>query len=107
MSFHLNNHYCNYCNDEILHWFYNTTFFLSCIFNYTITITSKLHFVQFQAGELKKKKEAEERRKFPLEQRLKQKIVGQEGPISTVAAGIHSVRTLNGVLLIQCTVYSY
>ncbi|KAF4521273.1 hypothetical protein B566_EDAN008476 [Ephemera danica] len=41
-----------------------------------------------KAAELKRKKEAEERRKFPLEQRLKQKIVGQEGPISTVAAAI-------------------
>lgn len=30
--------------------------------------------------------EAEERRRFPLEQRLKQHIVGQEGPISVVAS---------------------
>jgi ATP-dependent Clp protease ATP-binding subunit ClpB len=36
---------------------------------------------------MKKKREAEERRKFPLEQRLKQRIVGQEGPITTVASG--------------------
>lgn len=40
-----------------------------------------------QVDELRKKREAEERRKFPLEQRLKQRIVGQEGPISTVASG--------------------
>ncbi|XP_020293306.1 caseinolytic peptidase B protein homolog isoform X2 [Pseudomyrmex gracilis] len=32
--------------------------------------------------------EAEERRRFPLEQRLKQHIVGQEGPISIVASTI-------------------
>jgi len=36
----------------------------------------------------KKKKEMEERRKFPLEQRLKEFIVGQEGPITTVASAI-------------------
>jgi len=36
----------------------------------------------------KKKLEMEERRKFPLEQRLKEFIVGQEGPISTVASAI-------------------
>lgn len=30
--------------------------------------------------------ETEERRRFPLEQRLKEKIVGQEGPISIVAS---------------------
>jgi len=33
------------------------------------------------------RKEAEERRRFPLEQRLKQYIVGQEGAITTVASG--------------------
>jgi len=32
------------------------------------------------------RKEAEERRRFPLEQRLKQYIVGQEGAITTVAS---------------------
>ncbi|KAK0073001.1 hypothetical protein PV325_010397, partial [Microctonus aethiopoides] len=36
--------------------------------------------------ELVKEKEAEERRRYPLEQRLKQNIVGQEGPISIVAS---------------------
>jgi ATP-dependent Clp protease ATP-binding subunit ClpB len=30
----------------------------------------------------------EERRKFPLEQRLKEYIVGQEGAITTVASAI-------------------
>ncbi|KAI1294249.1 Caseinolytic peptidase B -like protein [Halotydeus destructor] len=43
-----------------------------------------------------KKKEAEERRRFPLEQRLKQAIVGQEGAINTVAACIR--RKENGWL---------
>ncbi|TGZ48126.1 mitochondrial disaggregase [Temnothorax longispinosus] len=38
--------------------------------------------------EIAKEKEAEERRRFPLEQRLKQNIVGQEGPISIVASTI-------------------
>ncbi|XP_012234478.1 mitochondrial disaggregase-like isoform X2 [Linepithema humile] len=38
--------------------------------------------------EIIKEKEAEERRRFPLEQRLKQNIVGQEGPISIVASTI-------------------
>ncbi|XP_070169678.1 mitochondrial disaggregase [Polyergus mexicanus] len=38
--------------------------------------------------EIVKEKEAEERRRFPLEQRLKQHIVGQEGPISIVASTI-------------------
>lgn len=38
--------------------------------------------------EMVKEKEAEERRRFPLEQRLKQHIVGQEGPISIVASTI-------------------
>lgn len=38
--------------------------------------------------QLRREKESEERRKFPLEQRLKQVIVGQEGAITTVAAAI-------------------
>ncbi|XP_078048094.1 mitochondrial disaggregase isoform X1 [Augochlora pura] len=38
--------------------------------------------------EIMKEKEKEERRRFPLEQRLKQHIVGQEGPISVVASTI-------------------
>ena len=38
--------------------------------------------------ERKKKIEMEERRKFPLEQRLKEFIVGQEGPITTIASAI-------------------
>ncbi len=38
--------------------------------------------------ENKAKREMEERRKFPLEQRLKEYIVGQEGAITTVASAI-------------------
>ncbi|KAF2901713.1 hypothetical protein ILUMI_04474 [Ignelater luminosus] len=38
--------------------------------------------------ELQKEKELEERRRFPLEERLKKFIVGQEGAITTVAATI-------------------
>jgi hypothetical protein len=41
-------------------------------------------YLQFK--ELQLRKEAEERRRFPLEQRLKQYIVGQEGAITTVAS---------------------
>lgn len=37
--------------------------------------------------QLRREKEAEERRKFPLELRIKEVIVGQEGPITTVASG--------------------
>lgn len=37
--------------------------------------------------DLKKEREAEERRKFPLELRLKEKIIGQEAAIATVASG--------------------
>ncbi|XP_054268937.1 caseinolytic peptidase B protein homolog [Macrosteles quadrilineatus] len=38
--------------------------------------------------EIERQKSIEERRRFPLEQRLKQHIVGQEGPIAIVAAAI-------------------
>jgi ATP-dependent Clp protease ATP-binding subunit ClpB len=38
--------------------------------------------------EIKKQKELEERRRFPLEERLKKHIVGQEGAITIVAATI-------------------
>ena len=46
-------------------------------------------FPQFEKE--KKKKEAEERRRYPLEQRLKENIIGQEGPILAVSAGEISV----------------
>lgn len=45
------------------------------------TYTEKYH-------EIKAAKDAEARRKFPLEQRLKQHIVGQEGAINNVAASV-------------------
>ncbi|TMS07812.1 Caseinolytic peptidase B protein-like protein [Larimichthys crocea] len=38
--------------------------------------------------ELQARREAEERRRFPLERRLKEHIVGQEGAINTVASAI-------------------
>uniref|UniRef100_A0A4W4E9Z3 Mitochondrial disaggregase n=1 Tax=Electrophorus electricus TaxID=8005 RepID=A0A4W4E9Z3_ELEEL len=38
--------------------------------------------------EKKQKREAEERRRFPLERRLKEHIIGQEGAINTVASAI-------------------
>ncbi|CAL8373521.1 unnamed protein product [Gadus morhua 'NCC'] len=37
--------------------------------------------------EVKARSEAEERRRFPLERRLKEQIIGQEGAINTVASG--------------------
>lgn len=42
-------------------------------------------FLQYQ--EKQRKREAEERRRFPLEQRLKEHIIGQESAIATVGAG--------------------
>ncbi len=39
-----------------------------------------------QWEEKEREREAEERRRFPLEQRLKQYLVGQESAIATVAA---------------------
>lgn len=44
-----------------------------------------------QYTQTKRQREIENRRRFPLEQRLKQHIVGQDGPITTVAAGIEIV----------------
>ena len=46
-----------------------------------------MHHHCFQFEDEKKRKEAEERRKFPLEQRIKEHIIGQEGAITTVASG--------------------
>ncbi|KAJ3660014.1 hypothetical protein Zmor_011671 [Zophobas morio] len=48
---------------------------------YREKLTQRLH-------QLKKIKEVEERRRFPLEERLKKHIVGQEGAITIVAATI-------------------
>lgn len=41
----------------------------------------------FQFELIKNKREAEERKNFPLELRLKEKIVGQENAIKVVASG--------------------
>lgn len=43
----------------------------------------------FQFQEAQARREAEERRRFPLERRLKEHIIGQEGAINTVASGKH------------------
>jgi uncharacterized membrane protein YfcA len=40
---------------------------------------------------LKKKRDAEERRRYPLENRLKEAIIGQLGAINSVAAGKLSI----------------
>ena len=42
----------------------------------------------FQYVKEKERKEIEERRRYPLEMRLKEDIVGQEGAILTVAASM-------------------
>ena len=42
----------------------------------------------FQYVKEKERKEIEERRRYPLEMRLKENIVGQEGAILTVAASM-------------------
>ena len=47
---------------------------------------SVLSFVQNEEEKIKKK--LEERRQFPLEDRLRQHIVGQEGPITAAASAI-------------------
>ncbi|XP_067307580.1 mitochondrial disaggregase-like [Pseudorasbora parva] len=43
---------------------------------------------QNKFAEAQRKREAEERRRFPLERRLKEHIIGQEGAINTVASAI-------------------
>lgn len=57
----------------------------------------------FQFELIKKKRDAEERKRFPLEVRLKQKIVGQESAIKVVASGnlviTFCLRTLEIVIL--------
>jgi len=60
----------------------------------TIKKTLKLYGEKQLEGE--KRREQEERKKFPLEQKLKQFIVGQQGPISIVASAIR--RKENGWL---------
>lgn len=52
--------------------------------------------VQFQ--DLQRRKELEERRRFPLEQRIREVIVGQEGAITTVASGRHRSKSFGFIL---------
>ena len=52
----------------------------------TITGSSALCvFLQLESRRLQA--QLEERRQFPLEERLRERMVGQEGPITTTAAG--------------------
>ena len=55
---------------------------------YGLRVNNVLYFnVCLQFTEQQEKLAAEERRKFPLELRLKEHIIGQEGAINTVASG--------------------
>ena len=47
-----------------------------------------IYFVVSKAVARKEAKQREQRRKFPLEQRLKQHLIGQEGAIQTVCSVI-------------------
>ena len=47
-----------------------------------------LHLFNFQFKERKRKREAEERKKYPLEKRIKEAIIGQEGAITVVSSGL-------------------
>uniref|UniRef100_A0A665U270 Uncharacterized protein n=1 Tax=Echeneis naucrates TaxID=173247 RepID=A0A665U270_ECHNA len=49
-------------------------------------MAESMFFICFQ--EAQARREAEERRRFPLERRLKEHIIGQEGAINTVASAI-------------------
>jgi len=49
-----------------------------------------------QFKELQARREAQERRRFPLERRLKEHIIGQEGAINTVASGTQ-IHTLSNI----------
>jgi hypothetical protein len=56
--------------------------------------------VNEQFEKIQKQKEMEERSRFPLEQRIRERIVGQEGAITTVASGmlkLHAYGMLNTV----------
>lgn len=52
--------------------------------------------------EKQRKREAEERRRFPLEQRLKEHIIGQESAIATVGAGESSALVRWGRVRAAC-----
>jgi len=59
----------------------------------------------FQFENIKKKRELEERKRFPLEKRLKEKIVGQENAIKVVASG--NLVHILFVLFVSCVVITY
>ena len=49
---------------------------------------TNLEYVSPQFTKEKERKEAAERRRYPLEMRLRENIVGQEGAVLTVAASM-------------------
>jgi len=57
----------------------------------------------FQFELIKRKKEAEIRKNFPLELRLKQKIIGQENAINEVSSGCINLYTFD--LITYCLLY--
>ena len=75
---------------------------MTCHADTTCPLSSGVSTVQF-AG-LRKKREAEERRKFPLELRLSEALVGQEGAITTVAAGELTLIPLTMLQPTKCSV---
>lgn len=66
------------------------------VWSENILVTALASFPQFQ--EEQRKRELEERRRFPLEQRLKEHIIGQESAIATVGAG----KVTGSVFLVPC-----
>jgi ATP-dependent Clp protease ATP-binding subunit ClpB len=46
-----------------------------------------MYSILFQYEQTRHQREVRDRLRFPLEKRLKQHFVGQDGPITTVAAG--------------------
>ena len=77
---------------------------------YTFLLRTNITHILLQFTDLKEAKAAEERRKFPLEERLKQFIIGQEGAINTVAAGLYSIFNAKCLLFLSnliCTIYYY
>jgi len=58
-------------------------FFIECL----ICFPNVRLLVSVQFQEVQARREAAERRRFPLERRLKEYIIGQEGAINTVASG--------------------
>lgn len=71
------------CFDEIDYRLLNCTRIVIEQANSTNFVTNKL-----QESEKRKNRQKEERRKFPIEQRIKQKIIGQDAAIQTVGSVI-------------------